>query len=145
MTLATYRQRNAWVWAAQGAARDQCDIRILDPLPYLCHDGRCYGSTRGQPLYHDDNHLGETGNKLLVPMFAEYSNMGRAPRRAPEDGPDGATGAPCAARLMWAQDARRRINSMPSPSETRASDAGSGTGAPSTRNNPVSAVLAVSD
>lgn len=66
-----YRQRNDWVWAAQNAARDQCGIKILDPTRYLCHDGRCYGSQNGMPLYRDDDHLSEFGNKLLVPMFAE--------------------------------------------------------------------------
>lgn len=66
-----YRKRNAWVWAAQDAARDQCGIKILDPIPYLCHDGRCYGSLNDMPLYVDDDHLSEFGNKLLVPMFAE--------------------------------------------------------------------------
>ena len=67
----SYWQRNAWVWAAQDAARDQCGIKILDPIPYLCHDGRCYGSLNGRPLYSDDDHLSEFGNKLLLPMFAE--------------------------------------------------------------------------
>lgn len=69
--IEAYRQRNAWVWAAQDAARDQCGIKILDPTRYLCHDDRCYGSQNGRPLYVDDDHLSEFGNKLLVPMFAE--------------------------------------------------------------------------
>ena len=69
--LEDYRQRNAWVWAAQDAARDQCGIKILDPIPYLCHDGRCYGSQSGHPLYSDDDHLSESGNKRLAPMFAK--------------------------------------------------------------------------
>jgi hypothetical protein len=66
-----YRARNAWVWAAQDAARDQCGIKILDPIPYLCRDGRCYGSQNGRPLYTDSNHLSEFGNKLLMPMFKQ--------------------------------------------------------------------------
>ena len=66
-----YLKRNAWVWAAQDAARDQCGIRILDPTKYLCRNGRCYGSKEGRPLYIDSNHLSEFGNKLLVPMFVE--------------------------------------------------------------------------
>jgi len=65
-----YRKRNAWVWAAQDAAREQCGIKILDPIPYLCRDGRCCGSKNGRPLYIDDDHLSEFGNKLLIPMFA---------------------------------------------------------------------------
>lgn len=71
VSMASYRQRNDWLWAAQDAARDQCGIKILDPLPYLCHDGKCYGSRDGRPLYSDNNHLSEFGNKLLVPMFSQ--------------------------------------------------------------------------
>lgn len=71
LPMAAYRQRNEWVWAAQDAARDQCGIRILDPLPYLCHSGRCYGSNAGRPVYVDDDHLSEFGNKQLVPMFSK--------------------------------------------------------------------------
>ncbi len=69
--IEAYQKRNAWVWAAQDAARDQCSIKILDPTRYLCRDGRCYGSKAGRPLYVDSDHLSEFGNKLLVPMFAE--------------------------------------------------------------------------
>ncbi len=70
ISLAEYHQRQDFIWAAQDAARDQCGVKILDPLPYLCHDGRCYGAQNGRPLYYDNNHLSEFGNKLLVPMFA---------------------------------------------------------------------------
>jgi len=66
-----YQKRNYWVWAAQDAARDQCGIKILDPTLFLCRDGNCYGSQGGRPLYYDDDHLSEFGNKLLVPMFNE--------------------------------------------------------------------------
>ena len=77
------------MWAAQDAARYQCGIKILDRLPYLCHDGRCYGNRDEHPLYHDNNHLSECGNKLLAPMFAEvfrhrsaviWANQTAAPR-----------------------------------------------------------------
>ncbi len=71
ISIEAYLKRNGWVWAAQDVAREKCGIKILDPTPYLCRDGRCYGSQNGRPLYHDDNHLSEFGNKLLVPMFAE--------------------------------------------------------------------------
>ena len=71
LPLAEYRARNDWVWQAQDAARAQCGVRILDPLPFLCKDGLCYGSQAGRPLYYDDNHISEFGNKLLVPMFQQ--------------------------------------------------------------------------
>ncbi|QHE76716.1 acyltransferase family protein [Hydrogenophaga sp. PBL-H3] len=69
--LDQYHQRQAFIWAAQDEARDRCGVSILDPLPYLCHEGRCHGAKDGRPLYFDDDHLSEWGNKFLVPMFAE--------------------------------------------------------------------------
>ena len=71
ISISDYHQRHAFVWAAQDAARDRCGVKILDPLPYLCSEGRCHGSKGGRPLYSDDDHLSEFGNKLLVPMFAQ--------------------------------------------------------------------------
>ncbi len=79
ITLASYHRRHDFIWAAQDAARDQCGARILDPLPYLCEDGMCHGSRDGRPLYFDDDHMSEYGNKLLVPMFAEVFGAERAP------------------------------------------------------------------
>jgi peptidoglycan/LPS O-acetylase OafA/YrhL len=71
VTTEAYQKRNGWVWAAQDAARAQCGIKILDPTAYLCREGKCFGSQNGRPLYHDDDHLSEFGNKLLVPMFKQ--------------------------------------------------------------------------
>jgi peptidoglycan/LPS O-acetylase OafA/YrhL len=71
ISLTEYHQRHSIVWAAQDAAREACGVKILDPLPFLCHDGRCFGNKADRPLYYDDDHLSEFGNKLLVPMFAQ--------------------------------------------------------------------------
>jgi hypothetical protein len=71
ITMEAYQARNGWVWAAQNAARDHCGVKILDSTEYLCRDGVCFGSLNGRPLYTDDDHLSEFGNKLLVPMFAQ--------------------------------------------------------------------------
>ncbi|MDL9998088.1 acyltransferase family protein [Variovorax sp. J22P240] len=70
ISLVDYQQRHAVVLQAQDAARERCGVRILDPVPYLCPDGRCHGAKEGRPLYYDDDHLSEYGNRLLVPMFA---------------------------------------------------------------------------
>ncbi|WP_162566340.1 acyltransferase family protein [Variovorax sp. SRS16] len=88
VTVDDYRARHAVVWAAQDAAREHCGVKILDPLPYLCRDGRCAGALRGRPIYSDDNHLNEFGNKLLVPMFADVfaahsNNVARTSRPTP--------------------------------------------------------------
>lgn len=70
ISLEEYHERNRLVWEAQDAASAQCGIHILDPLPYLCSDGRCWGDKDGLPLYYDDDHLSERGGALLQPLFA---------------------------------------------------------------------------
>jgi hypothetical protein len=71
ITLAEYHERHKLVWEAQDEAAKQCGVKILDPLPYLCDDKYCYGSKNGRPLYYDDDHMSEYGNKFLVPMFEQ--------------------------------------------------------------------------
>lgn len=68
-SLSDYFVKNRTIWDAQDEAARQCGAKILDPLPYLCTGESCYGSRDGQPLYYDDGHLSEHGNKNLVPMF----------------------------------------------------------------------------
>lgn len=67
--LEAYRERHAWIWATQDLAAQRCGVRILDPLPYLCTDGRCPGSVDGIPIYSDDNHLNMRGADRMIPMF----------------------------------------------------------------------------
>ncbi|MEA1988676.1 MAG: acyltransferase family protein [Pseudomonadota bacterium] len=71
VSLADYHQRHKVVWEAQDEAAEKCGVKILNPLPYLCDEQYCYGSKNGRPLYYDDDHLSEYGNKFLVPMFEE--------------------------------------------------------------------------
>ncbi len=69
ISLTEYHNRHTIAWAAQNKARDQCDIIILNPLPYLCDDTSCSGSKNGVPIYYDDDHLSERGAALLAPLF----------------------------------------------------------------------------
>jgi hypothetical protein len=66
-----YHERHALTWAMQDEAAERCGARVLDPLPYLCDELFCYGSGGGLPLYVDDDHLSERGNKKLIPLFAQ--------------------------------------------------------------------------
>ena len=45
------------------------DIEALDPIPYLCNNGRCIAELQGRPIYYDGDHMSEYGNKLLTPLF----------------------------------------------------------------------------
>lgn len=74
LPLTVYQQRNRMVIDAQNRAARQCGVKVLAPDDYLCTSGRCMGSHNLQPLYFDDNHLSETENKWLVPMFQTIFN-----------------------------------------------------------------------
>jgi peptidoglycan/LPS O-acetylase OafA/YrhL len=66
-----YATRHRIVLRALARAEKECGITQLDPVPLLCHEGRCFGSIDKHPLYFDDDHLNEWGNKKLVSMFGE--------------------------------------------------------------------------
>lgn len=68
---ADYMARNGWVWEAQDQAARQCGVKVLDPTAYLCRDGRCYGTLQERPVYFDDDHLSESGNALIAPIFGQ--------------------------------------------------------------------------
>ncbi|MBR9910202.1 MAG: hypothetical protein GYB33_07605 [Gammaproteobacteria bacterium] len=71
LDLDAYRQHHAFIWSVQDEIAARCGAKIVDPLPYLCDAERCYGSKNDIPLYFDDDHLSEYGNRLLVEMFRE--------------------------------------------------------------------------
>ncbi|QXX94623.1 acyltransferase [Serratia marcescens] len=66
-----YHKRHQFVWEAQDEAAEKCGVKILNPLPMLCKNGLCESTHNGRPIYYDDDHLSEYGNKLLVPMFQQ--------------------------------------------------------------------------
>lgn len=71
-----YMKRNAYVHALQDEAAARCGVKVLDPLPYLCDESACYGGSEGRPIYRDQDHLSEYGNRLLVPLFERFFSEG---------------------------------------------------------------------
>ncbi|QIH09510.1 MULTISPECIES: acyltransferase family protein [unclassified Pseudomonas] len=71
ISLNEYMSRHEFVLNAQNSAAEKCGVHILDPIPYLCRDGQCFGDKNGIPLYYDDDHLNEHGDDELVPMFSK--------------------------------------------------------------------------
>lgn len=67
--MSAYHQRHDFIWRAQDEVKAKCNVQLLNPLPYLCENSFCKGEDNGIPRYYDDNHLSETGNRKLVPMF----------------------------------------------------------------------------
>lgn len=70
-TLQDYRKRNDFIWSLQDEAAEKCGVTILDPLPYLCGDGRCAGAKDGVLYYSDTDHLTQSGNRRLIPLFSD--------------------------------------------------------------------------
>lgn len=64
-----YQARHKIVLETLERTRKRCGVELLDPAPYLCTDGKCWGSVNGRPLYTDSTHLSEYGNRRLIPMF----------------------------------------------------------------------------
>jgi peptidoglycan/LPS O-acetylase OafA/YrhL len=77
ISAAEYSHRHKAALDAISSAQKTCNVVPLDPAPYLCRDGKCFGSVGRQPLYFDDDHLSERGNKKLIPMFQQVFS-GRA-------------------------------------------------------------------
>lgn len=71
MSKEAYQQRNLFVDTVLSKAEAQCGVRILNPESYLCDEGFCYGARKDQALYVDDDHLSETGNKVLSELFKQ--------------------------------------------------------------------------
>lgn len=71
ISMAEYEERHKRAWETQNRAAEQCGVKLLDPLPYLCRDGHCWGDVDGLPIYYDDDHLSERGGQLLIPLFRE--------------------------------------------------------------------------
>ena len=74
LPLEDYYHRNTFAISVMNEAAERCGIHLLDPVPALCDTKKCYGSINGVPLYMDDNHLSEFGNKKLIPMFETIWN-----------------------------------------------------------------------
>jgi peptidoglycan/LPS O-acetylase OafA/YrhL len=70
ISINEYSDRHQFILGMMEDAKKQCGVKILDPLPYLCDSNKCFGDDDGWPLYFDDDHLSEYGNKLLIPMFS---------------------------------------------------------------------------
>lgn len=70
-----YDQRQSLAYDIQNEMRDKCDVKIIDPIPYLCSETSCVGVKNGQSLYFDDDHLSEYGADYIAPVFQKALNL----------------------------------------------------------------------
>lgn len=67
--LDKYHQRNDNLRRLFNEVAQENNITVLDPIPYLCDHSRCIAELDGLPIYYDDHHISEYGNKLIAPLF----------------------------------------------------------------------------
>ncbi|MCV6590619.1 MAG: acyltransferase [Marinobacterium sp.] len=71
LSLADYQQKNQLMISMIDEVAAACGARVIDPAEPLCDSGVCISSLEGRPLYYDEDHLSEYGNRLLVPLFRQ--------------------------------------------------------------------------
>lgn len=64
-----YDRKHRAAWQALQAAQAACGVRLVDPTQALCDGSLCRAVDAGRPLYFDDDHLSEYGNRHLLPLF----------------------------------------------------------------------------
>ena len=75
-SLTDYLKHHQAVRLAQDTAAANCGVVLLDPRIHLCKSGACPGVIGGRPIYFDDDHPSEYGNKFLTPMFQVVFEVG---------------------------------------------------------------------
>ena len=66
-----YAERNNLIRGLLEDVAKSENVNVLDPIPYLCFEGRCIAQYQNRPIYYDDDHMSEYGNKLISPMFSQ--------------------------------------------------------------------------
>lgn len=70
-SLSAYTNRNQNILREIEKTRNYCNVKVLKTTDHLCIDNFCNANEGAQPLYFDDDHLSETGNKKLIRLFKE--------------------------------------------------------------------------
>ncbi|AZS51593.1 acyltransferase [Entomomonas moraniae] len=74
-SIKKYQEESLFVIEVMEQAKRDCGIQLLDPVPYLCPNGKeCLLTNDNKPLYFDDNHLSHYGIKFLEPLFKQILN-----------------------------------------------------------------------
>lgn len=72
--LEQHKHDNRIAYEALLAAKEKCNITLLDPTDYLCLNGNCDVAQEDRPLYYDATHLSRFGAARLLPVFETIKN-----------------------------------------------------------------------
>lgn len=69
ISRAEYDKRHKIAMSALKKAEKDCGVHLIDVTDIFCNEEKCYSTSNGYPLFHDFDHLSQTGNKVLVNHF----------------------------------------------------------------------------
>lgn len=71
----SFLQRSQFITQGLLAVEESCGVYLIDAGDTLCNETECRIHQDSRPIYYDDNHLSEWGNKLLVPVLKDSLNL----------------------------------------------------------------------
>jgi len=70
ISMIDYKKRNKKIIKQLNESKNSCDFKTIETSNYLCSSNNfCKANEGKMPLYFDDDHLSEYGNKKLIPAF----------------------------------------------------------------------------
>ena len=74
ISIFDYQNRNKKIINQLNESKNNCNFKTIETSNYLCYsDNFCEANEGKIPLYFDDDHLSEYGNKKLIPAFKEIN------------------------------------------------------------------------
>tara|TARA_X000000368_G_C23052034_1_gene721902 strand:+ start:86 stop:2008 length:1923 start_codon:yes stop_codon:yes gene_type:complete len=74
ISLSNYKKRNIKIINQLNKSKNNCNFKTIETSKYLCSsDNFCKANEGKMPLYFDDDHLSEYGNKKLTPAFKKIN------------------------------------------------------------------------
>ena len=74
ISLSDYKKRNIKIINQLNLSKNSCNFETIETSNYLCSSNNfCQANEDNMPLYFDDDHLSEYGNKKLIPAFEKIN------------------------------------------------------------------------
>ena len=70
-----FTQRSDFITQGLKSVESICGISLVNASEALCNETECKIHKDNRPLYYDDNHLSEWGNKLLIPVLSKTLSL----------------------------------------------------------------------
>lgn len=70
-----FTQRSDFITQGLKSVESICGISLVNASEALCNETECKIHKDNRPLYYDDNHLSEWGNKLLIPVLSKALSL----------------------------------------------------------------------